>query len=106
MCTPKPPKVKPTSPEAKTPEPAVIRNPYLDNVTSFGQARMGRRQLRIDRAPSGLRIPVPPIPLPSSADPSPVANVVPIRTGATPAPAITRIVSPSGPAGRGRNYEF
>jgi hypothetical protein len=66
VCTPKAPKVNPNSQTAKTPDPAIIRNPYLDNATEFAQARMGRSSLRIDPgSPKSARIP-----LPSSAQPA------------------------------------
>lgn len=60
MCPPKPPKIKSSDREAKAKDPAVIRNPYLDNATEFARARMGRSQLRIDPGtPRGVRIPLP-----------------------------------------------
>lgn len=60
MCAPKPPQIKPTDPAAKQPDPAIIRNPYLDGAEAFAKARVGRSQLRIDPgAPRGIRIPLP-----------------------------------------------
>lgn len=60
MCTPKPPKVSPNDPNAKPKDPAIIRNPYLDNATDFARSRMGRSQLRVDPGtPRGVRIPLP-----------------------------------------------
>jgi hypothetical protein len=80
VCTPKPPKVSKSDPVAKTPDPAVIRNTYLDDATSFAQNRQGRSQLRIDPgAPVGIRIP-----LPGSAPTTPTAPATP-RFARTPA---------------------
>jgi hypothetical protein len=55
---PKPPKIQPTDPEAKQPDPAIIRNPYLDGASDFAIARMGRSQLRIN--PGAARVALPP----------------------------------------------
>jgi hypothetical protein len=61
VCTPKPPKINPASQQAKQPDPAIIRNPFLDNVNDFAQSRKGRSQLRIDpmQPSASIRIPLP-----------------------------------------------
>jgi hypothetical protein len=60
MCIVKTPKV-PKDATAKTPDPAIIRNPYLDGVDPVTKAlRMGRSSLRIERAGSGAASAAPP----------------------------------------------
>lgn len=81
MCTPEPPQISPNSAEAKKPDPAIIRNPYLDNATDFAKARQGRSQLRIDPGtPVSARIPLPPSATPTPGSPRPGP---PIRRGET-----------------------
>lgn len=75
MCTPKAPKIKPEA--SKTPDPAVIRNPYFDGALDLQQTRQGRNSLRIDPGiPGGVRIPTP----------TPFSPVAPAPAGRTPRP--------------------
>lgn len=61
MCIVKTPKVSTTDATSKTPDPAIIRNPYLDGVDPVTKAlRMGRSSLRIERAGSGAASAAPP----------------------------------------------
>lgn len=61
MCIASTPKVSTTDATAKTPDPAIIRNPYLDGVDPVTKAlRMGRSSLRIERAGSGAASAAPP----------------------------------------------
>lgn len=83
MCAPKAPKIR-TS-DSKQPDPAIIRNPYLDNVSEFALARMGRSQLRIDPGSGPRRSPAIPLP-PSSGGstsfptlPSPIRRRLGVR---------------------------
>lgn len=64
MCVVKTPKIKPTDAAAKTPDPAIIRSPFLDNAAEFATARRGRSSLRIDRGSGAASAPAP---LPASA---------------------------------------
>lgn len=61
MCIIKTPKIAPTDPTAKTPDPAVIRNPYLDGLDPKAKSlRTGRSSLRIERG-GGRGTPPPPV---------------------------------------------
>jgi len=66
MCIVKTPKVSTTDATAKTPDPAIIRNPYLDGVDPVTKAlRKGRSSLRIERAGSGAASVAPPATAPT-----------------------------------------
>jgi hypothetical protein len=83
MCVVKTPKVQATDAQAKTPEPTIIRNPYLDGVDPASRSlRMGSSSLRIERGGGGVR------------PPSPGAITRPPVATPTPAPA-----APSRPPG-------
>lgn len=98
MCIVKTPKVTPTDPQAKTPEPIVIRNPYLDGVDPVTKAlRKGRSSLRIERAGAGASPSPPATALPPTATPN-----QPQLPAVQPAlPRITRGGQRGGGDGRG-----
>lgn len=74
MCVGKP--KMPKASDAKAPDPAIIRNPYLDGVDPATRAlRKGRSTLRIERG-SGR---APTAPTPSS--PAPAPNPAPAPGG-------------------------
>ncbi|EQB10414.1 hypothetical protein [Novosphingobium lindaniclasticum] len=85
MCIVKTPKVKTTDATAATPEPAIIRNPYLDGVDPTTRAlRMGRSSLRIERAGSGAASAAPPATASPSSSSSPLLNIQPVLPKITP----------------------
>jgi hypothetical protein len=86
MCIVKTPKVSTTDATAKTPEPTVIRNPYLDGVDPNTKAlRMGRSSLRIERTGSGAASAAPPVSvLPPSSSAASLGSIQPVIQKITP----------------------
>jgi len=109
MCIVKTPKVKATDAANKTPDPAIIRNPYLDGVDPETKAlRMGSSSLRIERAGSGAASssPASPAAPPVSVAPPLYSNpsnvyvgmalkkIIPVLGRGGPTGKITRQVAP------------
>lgn len=81
MCVVKTPKVDTQSAVAKTPDPAIIRNTYLDGIDPTTKAlRSGRTGLRIERASPGA---APTAVLPPLAS-APQLNIQPVLPKITP----------------------
>ena len=85
MCIVKTPKVQATDAQNKTPEPTVIRNPYLDGVDPTTKSlRMGRSGLRIERAGSGATAAPPVSVAPPFSTPTMLASIQPVLPKITP----------------------
>lgn len=85
MCIVKTPKVKATDAANKTPDPAIIRNPYLDGTDPATKSmRLGSSSLRIDRAGSGATPVAPPVSAKSPLSSSPLLNIQPVLPKITP----------------------
>jgi hypothetical protein len=85
MCIVKTPKVKAADPQAKTPDPAIIRNPYLDGVDPASTAlRIGSSSLRIERTGRGTAPAVPPVSVAPPSSLSPLLNIQPVLPKITP----------------------
>jgi hypothetical protein len=81
MCVVSTPKVDPKSDVAKTPDPAIIRNTYLDGIDPTTKAlRSGRTGLRIERASPGAATSTVIPPLASA----PLLNIQPVLPKITP----------------------
>lgn len=88
MCMVKTPKIKKSDAAAKEPDPAIIRNPYLDNSREFQETRLGRSQLRIDPGtPRGVR---PNAPRPVQSPPPPTS-----ATSTSRNPALSAHLNPN-----------
>jgi len=75
MCVVKTPKVTQSSTTTKTPDPAIIRNPYLDGLDPVSKAlRTGRSSLRIERAGSGAASVAPPATAPAPLASAPAVD--------------------------------
>lgn len=88
MCVVKTPKVTQSSTTTKTPDPAIIRNPYLDGLDPVSKAlRTGRSSLRIERAGRGAASAAPPAVAiaPSASAPAVSSTTAVPRTSAVPA---------------------
>lgn len=85
MCIVKTPKVQATDPQAKTPEPTIIRNPYLDGVDPASKSlRMGSSSLRIERTGRGAASAAPPVSVAPPSSLSPLLNIQPVLPKITP----------------------
>lgn len=85
MCIVKTPKVSAADASAKTPDPAIIRNPYLDGVDPVTKAlRAGRSTLRIERAGRGAAQAAPPVAVAPPSSLAPLLNIQPALPKITP----------------------